>query len=207
LKNDPAETLAAGPEIIPRPPAGFRVLFLAFLLSGLSLSPYPLFCGLLFAYGIQLHDLNPNTILHIVCFIRLCECFLGIEPHWALWRQIFVIRRPLHYQTGGFSCQVRQDVEYFNLQTPKNNPGWRTKWFYAKDKPSVGQSFGLEEFRPTTILRPQASWPHELSEEEMKIIQPLMEKIQQLRATPRKELSGLQLIHTFIERQIQPLAA
>jgi hypothetical protein len=130
----------------------------------------------------------------------LCECFLGIKPHWALWRQIFVIRRPLHYQTGGFSCQVCQDVEYFNLQTPENNPSWRTKWFYARDKSSVGQSFGLEEFRPTTILRPRASWAHELSEEEMAITQPLMEKIQQLRATPRKELLGLELIHTFIER-------
>jgi hypothetical protein len=36
LKNDPAEVLIAGPEIIPRPPAGFRVIFLAFLLWGLS---------------------------------------------------------------------------------------------------------------------------------------------------------------------------
>jgi hypothetical protein len=115
FKNDPAETLAAGPEIIPRPPAGFRVLFLAFLLRGLSLPPHHFLRGLLFTYGIQLHDLNPNTILHIACFIMLCECFLGIEPHWALWRQIFVIRRPLIYQTGGFSCKVRQDVEYFNL--------------------------------------------------------------------------------------------
>jgi hypothetical protein len=34
-----------------------------------------------------------------------------------------------------------------------------------------------------------------------------MEKIQQLRATPKKELSGLQLIRIFIERRIQPLAA
>jgi hypothetical protein len=34
----------------------------------------------------------------------------------------------------------------------------------------------------------------------MKIMQPLMEKIQQLWATPEKELSGLQLIRTFIER-------
>jgi hypothetical protein len=51
------------------------------------------------------------------------------------------------------------------------------------------------------------SWRHELSEEEMKIMQPLMEKIQQLRATPKKELSGLQLIRTFIERRIQPLSA
>jgi hypothetical protein len=97
LKNDLAETLAASPEIIPRPPAGFRVIFLAFLLRGLSLPPHPFLRGLLFAYGIQLHDLNPNTILHIACFITLCECFLGIEPHWALWRRIFIIRRPLHY--------------------------------------------------------------------------------------------------------------
>jgi hypothetical protein len=36
---------------------------------------------------------------------------------------------------------------------------------------------------------------------------PLMEKIRQLWATPKKELSGLQLIRTFIERRIQPLAA
>jgi hypothetical protein len=86
---------------------------------------------------------------------------------------------------------VRQDVEYFNLQTPENNLGWRMKWFYARDKPSAGQNFGLEEFRPTTIIRPRASWAHELSEEEMKITQPLMEKIQQLWATPRKEPSGL----------------
>jgi hypothetical protein len=32
LKNDLVEVLAAGPEIIPRPSAGFRVIFLAFLL-------------------------------------------------------------------------------------------------------------------------------------------------------------------------------
>jgi hypothetical protein len=81
LKNDSAESLAAGPEFIPRPPPGFRVIFLAFLLRGLSLPPHPFLHGLLFAYGVQLDDLNPNTILHIACFIMLCECFLGIEPH------------------------------------------------------------------------------------------------------------------------------
>jgi hypothetical protein len=105
LKNDPMESLIAGPEIIPRPPPGFRVIFLAFMLQGMSLPPHPFLCGLLFAYGIQLHDLNPNTILHIACFIMLCECFLGIEPHWSLWRQIFAIRQPLRYQTGGLAAR------------------------------------------------------------------------------------------------------
>jgi hypothetical protein len=102
---------------------------------------------------------------------------------------------------------VRPDVPYFNLQTPENNPGWRTKWFYAKDKFSAGEDFGLEEFWATTVLRPRVSWRHELSDEEMKTTEPLMEKIQQLRATPKKELLGIQLIRTFIERRIQPLAA
>jgi hypothetical protein len=180
LKNDPAESLAVGPEIIPRPPPGFWVIFLGFLLRGLSLPPHPFLRGLPFAYGVQLHDLNPNTILHNACFIMLCECFLGVEPHWVLWRRIFMIRQPLQFQTGGFGCQVRSDVPYFNLPTPENNPGWRTKWFYAKDKSSDGKEFGLEEFRATTVLRPRVSWRHELSEEELKTTEPLMERIQKL---------------------------
>jgi hypothetical protein len=101
---------------------------------------------------------------------------------------------------------VRPDIEYFNLQMPENNPGWRAKWYYAKDKSSDAESFGLEEFQPTDILRPRVSWRHDLSDEELKVTEPPMKKIQQLRATPKKELSGIQLIRTFIERRIQPLA-
>jgi hypothetical protein len=59
----------------------------------------------------------------------------------------------------------------------ENNLGWRSKWFYARDKPSVGQGFGLDEFCPTNTLRLGASWMLELTEEEMKVTQPLMEKI------------------------------
>jgi hypothetical protein len=102
---------------------------------------------------------------------------------------------------------VRPDIEYFNLRMPENNIGWRTRWFYAKDQPTAGQGFGLEEFLPTNVLRPRASWAHELTEEEMAITKPLMEKIHRLQATPKKEVSGLQLIRTFIERRIQPLVA
>jgi hypothetical protein len=63
---------------------------------------------------------------------------------------------------------------------PENNPGWRMKWFYAKDKPFIDQKFRLDEFHPTNILRPRASWAHELTEEEMTITQALVEKIRQL---------------------------
>jgi hypothetical protein len=60
-------------ERIPKPPSGYRVMFLAFLLRGLSLPAHEFLRGLLFVYGVQLHQLTPNSILHIACFITLCE--------------------------------------------------------------------------------------------------------------------------------------
>jgi hypothetical protein len=76
-------------ERIPKPQSGYRVIFLAFLLCGLSLPAHEFLRGLLFVYGVQLHQLTPNSILHIACFITLCESFLGIEPHFLLWKYFF----------------------------------------------------------------------------------------------------------------------
>jgi hypothetical protein len=105
----------------------------------------------------------------------------------------------LSYQTGGFNCTVHPDVDYFTLQTPENNPGWRTKWFYAKDQPATSQNFGIEDFHATSDLRARVSWAHALTDEEIATTEPLMEKIKQMRSVPGKEVTGLQLICTFIE--------
>ena len=48
--------------------------------------------GLLYAYGVQIHDLIPNGVLSIAGFIVLCECFLGVAPHWALWKSLSFTR-------------------------------------------------------------------------------------------------------------------
>ncbi|KAK1668088.1 hypothetical protein QYE76_056247 [Lolium multiflorum] len=37
--------------------------------------------------GYRLHQLTPNSILHISIFVTLCECFLGSHPHWGLWKR------------------------------------------------------------------------------------------------------------------------
>ena len=63
-----------GNEVIPRPPSGYRVMFLAFVMRGFSFPVHDFLRGLLFFYGIQLHHLSPNSLLHIACFITLCEC-------------------------------------------------------------------------------------------------------------------------------------
>jgi hypothetical protein len=86
-----AEVVFPSTEIIPKPQPGFWVMFLAFLLRSLSLPAHEFLCGLLFIYGVQLHQLTPNSILHIACFITQCEALLGINPHWGLWKYIFCL--------------------------------------------------------------------------------------------------------------------
>jgi hypothetical protein len=76
-------------EWIPEPPSGYRLMFLAFLLRSFSLPAHEFLRGLLFVYGVELHQLTLNSLLHIAYFVTLCESFLGIEPHFLLWRSIF----------------------------------------------------------------------------------------------------------------------
>jgi hypothetical protein len=76
-----APVIFPGDERVPKPPKGYQVMFLSFLLCGLSFPAHRFLCGLLFVYGVQLHQLTPNSILHIACFVTLCESFLGIDPH------------------------------------------------------------------------------------------------------------------------------
>jgi hypothetical protein len=61
------------------------VLFLHFVKRGLDLATSDFLGGLLYFYGIQLHHLNPNSIAHVAIFFHLCEAFLGIERHFALF--------------------------------------------------------------------------------------------------------------------------
>jgi hypothetical protein len=89
---EPTEVIFPSTKIIPAPPPGFRVMFLALLLCGFSLPGHEFLCGLLFVYGVRLHQLTPNSLLHIACFITLCEAFLGVDPLWVLWKYLFRLR-------------------------------------------------------------------------------------------------------------------
>jgi hypothetical protein len=111
----------------PRPPKGFTVMFAAFLYRGVSLPANEFLRSLLFFYGIRLWHLTPNSILHFSIFITLCEAFLGIDPHWGLWRKIFYVKRhngndgpPV---VGGVGFIVRKEVNYFNYPMRESAQG------------------------------------------------------------------------------------
>jgi hypothetical protein len=61
-------------------------MFMRFVDRGLALPASNFFKGLLEYYGIKYLNLNPNDIFHTSVFVHFCEAFLGIKPHWVLFR-------------------------------------------------------------------------------------------------------------------------
>ena len=76
-------------ESVPTPENDERIAFVDHVHRGLSFPLHPFLVALLCAYGVQLHDLPPNSVQHIAFFIVLCKCFLGVRPHWSLFKHIF----------------------------------------------------------------------------------------------------------------------
>jgi hypothetical protein len=68
------------------------VIYAPFLLRGLGLPISPFFRGLLDFYHLNLTHLNPNSILQISIFVHLCEAFLGVLPHFGLWKYLYHCR-------------------------------------------------------------------------------------------------------------------
>jgi hypothetical protein len=169
-------------ERIPNPPSGYRVMFLAFLLRRLSFPAHKFLCRLLFVYGVQLHHLMPNTILHIACFITLCESFLGIKPHWILWKFLFHLHPSVALskkpELGRAVISVRTEVHYLEFNMATSVQGWRKKWFYIKDqKNSSSDQYGIAPFDANKDLKKLASWDSPPTEAEMEDIKPLLAHI------------------------------
>nr|ABA97386.1 retrotransposon protein, putative, unclassified [Oryza sativa Japonica Group] len=66
-------------EAFPTPDTHEIVVFAHFFYGGFSLPTSRFFRGILNFYGISLHHLNPNSIVHIANFIHACEAFLDSD--------------------------------------------------------------------------------------------------------------------------------
>jgi hypothetical protein len=205
LNTDGDQVIFPSTERIPKPPSGIRVTFLAFLLSGLSFSAHEFLRGLLFVYGVQLHQLTPNSVLHIAYFVTLCESFFGIEPQFLIWKNLFRLRpsvalskRP---ELGGAVVSVRVESQYLEFSMAASVQGWRKKWFYIKDqKISSSDQYDIAPFDAAKDLKKLASWDSPPMEAEMEDIKPLLAHIQALKSSSGGALSGTQLMAFFLQR-------
>jgi hypothetical protein len=88
------------------------LMFVRFVERGLSLPASDFFQGLVGYYGIEYLNLNPNGIFHTAVFVHFCEAFLGIQPHWILFRKFFRVMPQLSASNprvvGGAGIQMRR---------------------------------------------------------------------------------------------------
>jgi hypothetical protein len=78
--------------------------------------------------------------------------------------------------------------------------GWRTKWFYIKDrKVSSSDEYGLAPFDASQDLKKLSSWDSPPTDVEMEEIAPLLTRIQALKGGRGGALSGTQLMAFFVE--------
>ena len=80
-----AHRLSAKGQIVPTPEPHERVVFIPHFVYGLGFPLHSFVRGLMFYYGLDFHDLAPNSFLNISAFIVVCEAFLCISPHFRLW--------------------------------------------------------------------------------------------------------------------------
>ena len=83
--------LPAQRQVIPTPKPGESMVFASHFLWGQGFPIDPFVRGLMFYYGLEFHDLAPESILQISSFIVVCEAFLHITPHFGLWLRTFKV--------------------------------------------------------------------------------------------------------------------
>ena len=105
LATDIAHRLPDAGQIIPTPEPHERVVFLTHFVGGLGFPLHPFVRELMFYYGLDFHDLDPNFILNISAFIIVCEALLRIPPHFSLWLKVFNMKPKVvdgqHADCGG----------------------------------------------------------------------------------------------------------
>ena len=80
LAKEIAHRLPAKGQVVATPKANERVVFIPHFVRGLGFPLHPFVRGLMFYYGLDFHDLAPNSFLNISAFIIVCEAFLRIPP-------------------------------------------------------------------------------------------------------------------------------
>jgi hypothetical protein len=85
------EWRAAAGEQFPSEDVKEQVVFASFFERNFNLPVGDFFRGLLYYYNLELVHLVPNSITVVSTFIHFCEAYLGISPHFLLWRYFFCV--------------------------------------------------------------------------------------------------------------------
>jgi len=130
-------------------------------------------------------------------FIHFCEGYLGLLPHFNLFRHFFWLKK----KGGGGSkvvdsvyLQLRDGMvgEYIPMPLNTSLKGWNIRWLYMK------QSHPAIRCDVDQIPENQRSWSEKPTRADMEQVKELLELIRGMK------MSGVVVAVNFIMRRVQP---
>jgi hypothetical protein len=194
------EWRAAAGEEFPSEDVKEQVVFASFFEGGFNLPAGDFFRGLLYYYRLELVHLVPNFITLVSTFIHFCEVYLGIPPHFTLWRYFFCVKstskRSGPVGAVMFNLRLGLKAEWIDTDLPDNTTGWRSEWFYIADQiPGLSRRTG---HKPVKISEWDLGLPtHDLED--------LKEVLQLVSDMKKRGVTGAAVARSFCQRMIQPI--
>ncbi|KAK1660502.1 hypothetical protein QYE76_048661 [Lolium multiflorum] len=135
---------------VPKPDADERVMTKAWVERGLSLPCSEFFLSILDTYGLQPHNICPNSYLLLSNFATLCEGHLGIRPDVKLWQFFFRVKKETKDKAmlncGSMTFMLRSGRMYPPHDSHESVRYWNAGWFYVKNAPVLNVHDGLPPF-------------------------------------------------------------
>ena len=137
LAKEIAHRLPAKGQVVPTLKPNERVVFIPHFICGLGFALHPFVRGLIFYYGLDFHDLAPNSFLNISAFIVVCEALLRIPPQFRQWLKIFNMKPKVvdgqHAECGGAMVSKMPNVTWPKGTCVETVKEWQKLWFYIKE--------------------------------------------------------------------------
>jgi hypothetical protein len=109
----------------------------------------------------------------------------------------------LYAYQGRFVAQ--KEVNYFNFPMRESVQGWRSKWFYLRDRPASGHHSNLLVFEDVLKAVPKNSWRNALTAKEKAVADKLYEKVLDLKNAGGQTMCGTKIDDLFLRCPIQPV--
>ncbi|KAK1652939.1 hypothetical protein QYE76_070744 [Lolium multiflorum] len=136
--------------VFPKPEAGEIVMTKAWVERRLSLPCSEFFLSILNTYGLQPHNICPNSYLLLSNFVTLCEGHLGIRPDVKLWQFFFRVKKETKEKAmvncGSMTFMLRPSRMYPPHDSHESVRYWNAGWFYEKNASVPKVHEGLPQF-------------------------------------------------------------
>ncbi|KAK1666415.1 hypothetical protein QYE76_054574 [Lolium multiflorum] len=190
--------------VVPKPGAGEVVMTKAWV-ERIIAPLFEFFLSILNTYGLQPHNICPNSYLLLSNFATLCEGHLGIRPDVKLWQFFFRVKKETKDKAmlncGSMTFMLRPGRMYPPHDSHESVRYWNAGWFYEKNASVPEIHDGLPKFNnePPEEL---ASWSFVPSLAQTPILEKAARRISWL---VHDGLTGTQLTLSWFTRRIQPL--